>query len=185
MDSIWEEICRDIVNDEMLDRYAIKDSLYIGIDPGVSGGIACITSEELFAIKCPTTIADMNDKVEAINVVSQHSGYKAYAVIESVHSMPGQGVASTFKFGKNYGEWLGILAANKIPYIQVTPQKWMKQFGAMPRDKKDRKNHIKHLAQQRYPDNKITLAISDAVMLAEYCRYTTITNNVPDKYPLD
>ena len=171
----------DMMENILLDTVEINDNVYIGIDPGVSGGIACITCEELFTVKCPETIADMNDKVEAINVVSQHSGYKAYAVIESVHSMPGQGVASTFKFGKNYGEWLGILAANKIPYIQVTPQKWMKQFGAMPRDKKDRKNHIKHLAQQRYPDNKITLATSDSILIAEYCRYTTLTNNIPDK----
>ena len=169
----------DMMEKILLDTVEINDNVYIGIDPGVSGGIACITCEELFTVKCPETIADMNDKVEAIAKLVAHTGYKAYAVIESVHSMPGQGVVSTFKFGMNYGMWLGILSANKISYTQATPQKWMKWLGSMPKDKKARKNHIKHLAQQRYPDTKITLATSDAVMLAEYCRYNTITTAIP------
>lgn len=169
----------DMMESMLLETIEINDNVYIGIDPGLSGGIACITCEELFTVKCPETIADMNDKVEAIAKLVAHTGYKAYAVIEAVHSMPGQGVASTFKFGMNYGQWLGILSANKISYTQATPQKWMKWLGSMPKDKKARKNHIKHLAQQRYPDTKITLATSDAVMLAEYCRYNTITTAIP------
>ena len=164
-----------IEEQDLLDLMDINDNLYIGIDPGRSGGIACITSEELFAIKCPDTVADMNHKLEAIVNLANHTGYRVYGIIEAVHSMPKQGVRSVFTFGKNYGEWLGLLAGNRIPYLQVTPQKWMKFFGSMPKDKKDRKNHIKHLAQQRYPHNKITLATSDAVLLAEYCRYQTIS----------
>ena len=101
-------------------------------------------------------------------------GTNPMCVIESVHSMPGQGVASTFKFGMNYGQWIGILATLKIPYIQVSPHKWMKHYGSMPKEKKDRKNHIKHLAQQRYPDVKITLATSDAMLIAHYLKETNI-----------
>ena len=163
----------------LLDHIEIRDNLYIGIDPGISGGIACITSDDLFAVKCPGTIADMNDKIEAITEITNHTGYQCYATIEAVHSMPKQGVSSVFKFGKNYGEWLGILSASKIPYTQVSPQKWMKLFGSMPKEKKDRKNHIKHLAQQRYPHNKITLATSDAILIAEYCRYNTLSCTIP------
>ena len=163
----------------LMDAVSIQDNLYIGIDPGISGGIACITSEELFALKCPTTIADMNDKLEAVTKIANHTGYRCYAVIEAVHSMPGQGVVSTFKFGMNYGQWIGLLTANKIPYTQVSPQKWMKWLGSIPRDKKDRKNHVKHLAQQRYPNNKITLATSDAILIAEYCRYQSIATTTP------
>ena len=72
----------------------------------------------------------------------------------------------------NYGEWLGILATLKIPYIQVTPSKWMKHFGSMPKIKKDRKNHLKHLAQQRFPDVDITLATADAILIANYLKET-------------
>ena len=139
-------------------------NLFIGIDPGKSGGVCATTGSVSVCSKCPDTVADMATLMKAL----LDMGDRPMCVIESVHSMPGQGVASTFKFGKNYGEWLGILASLSIPYIQVTPSKWMKAFGAMPKPKKDRKNHLKHLAQQRYPQLHITLATADAVLLAHY-----------------
>ena len=148
----------------------VSDNFYIGIDPGKSGGVACVTGDFMECIKCPGTIADMAQLLSMIKEAGKYEGTKALAIIESVHSMPKQGVKSTFTFGQNYGQWLGILSALKIPYRQVTPNKWMQSFGAMPKDKKDRKNHIKHLAQQRYPEQKITLATSDAILIAEYCR---------------
>ncbi len=95
-----------------------------------------------------------------------------FAIIESVHSMPKQGVKSVFTFGKGYGQWLGILASHEIPYTQVSPQKWMKFYGSLPKEKKDRKNHLKHLAQQRFPNLNITLATADAVLLANYLKET-------------
>ena len=116
--------------------------IHLGIDPGASGGLAVIYPEKVTAINCPPTVSDMADEIISLE------GYRAaLAVIEAVHSFPDQGVASTFKFGLNYGQWLGILAALGIPYVQVTPGKWMKHFGAMPKDKTARKNHLKHLAQ--------------------------------------
>lgn len=48
------------------------------------------------------------------------------AVVEQVHSMPHQGVASTFSFGTNYGMLIGMLETLGIPYCTVTPGKWQK-----------------------------------------------------------
>ena len=152
----------------------VEDNFYIGIDPGKSGGIACITGDYMECIKCPGTIADMSGILEMLSIARENTGLRCYAIIESVHSMPKQGVKSTFTFGQNYGQWLGLLTAHKIPYKQVTPVKWMNLFGSMPKDKKDRKNHIKHLAQQRYPEKNITLATSDSILIAEYCRHDTL-----------
>jgi crossover junction endodeoxyribonuclease RuvC len=138
--------------------------LYIGIDPGKGGGIAATTGKLSICSKCPATVADMARLLDSL--VSM--GDKPFAVIEAVHSMPKQGVVSTFTFGQGYGSWLGILAALKVPYMQVTPQKWMKHYGTMPKIKKDRKHHLKHLAQQRYPELSVTLYTSDAILLAHY-----------------
>ena len=148
----------------------MENRVFIGIDPGIKGGIAVIYNDVYYVQPTPTTVAGMADGL----ITLKHKGpnLAMYTAIELVHSFPGQGVASTFKFGMNYGEWLGILATLKIPYIQVTPHKWMKHYGAMPKDKKDRKNHIKHLAQQRFPDVDITLATSDAMLIANYMRET-------------
>ena len=65
------------------------------------------------------------------------------AIIEAVHSFPGQGVASTFKFGNNFGQWQGILSAMAVPYIQVSPQKWMASYQPLPKEKKLRKAKLK------------------------------------------
>ncbi len=147
----------------------------IGIDPGVSGGV-CILYTELRhcttfkSTKCPDTIKDMADYLS----IHCHDTVDTLCVIEKVHSFPGQGVASTFKFGKNYGQWLGILASLDIPYMEVSPQKWMKHYGAMPREKKERKNHLKHLAQSLWPQVKVTLYNADAILLANYSKMLSI-----------
>ena len=148
----------------------MENRVFIGIDPGIKGGIAVIYNDSYRVWPTPSTVGGMADVL--IELKGQGVNLSMYCAIELVHSFPGQGVASTFKFGMNYGEWLGILATLKIPYIQVTPHKWMKHYGSMPKDKKDRKNHIKHLAQQRFPDVDITLATSDAMLIANYMRET-------------
>ena len=137
----------------------MKDRIFIGIDPGISGGVAFIYNDTHYVKKCPNTVSDMAEEIATLNQIGPD--IPKYAIIERVHSMPGQGVASTFKFGTNYGQWLGILATLHIPYILVTPHKWMRHYGSRPKDKKERKNHLKDLAQQRYP-NACLLYTSDA-----------------------
>ena len=143
-------------------------NLFIGIDPGKSGGICATNGTVSVCSKCPGTVADMYSVLYAMLDIDT----RPMAVIESLHSMPGQGVKSTFTFGTNYGMWLGILASLQVPYIQVSPTKWMNIYGPRPKDKTARKNHLKHLAQQRYPKLPITLATADAILLAHYC-FTT------------
>ena len=139
-----------------IDKFA-----FIGIDPGVSGGVCVIEGLNHTVCKCPETVGDM---AEVLRPYRERKD--ALVSIESVHSMPGQGVASTFKFGKNFGEWLGILATLKIPYGLVTPYKWMQFYGSYPKEKTLRKTHFKNLAQQRVPLLKVTLATADAILIA-------------------
>ena len=46
------------------------------------------------------------------------------AVVEAVHSMPGEGVSSVFWFGAAWGELLGILSALGIRTLEVEPATW-------------------------------------------------------------
>ena len=142
--------------------------IYIGLDPGKSGGVAFILENSLYTFKCPSTVHDMVEEINFCNKLGPE--YEIFAVVEKVWSFPGQGVRSVFTFGENYGTWLGILAALKIPHKLVPPKKWMSHFGSFPKDKRKRKNFIKSLAQQLYPNSKITLSTSDAVMLAVYAK---------------
>ena len=143
------------------------DKIYIGIHPGKSGGICFLMDDEIKTFKCPATTHDMAEELILAKDIR-----KCTAVVERVHSFPGQGVASTFNFGYNYGVWLGILSALHIPYQLCLPRKWMKFYGSMPKEKKDRKNHLKQLAQQMYPDHKVTLYNADAILLANYLKKT-------------
>ena len=146
----------------------------IGIDPGVNGGVAIIDDKwkdkAIEAVKCPDTIKDMADYLN----VHCYDNIKTLCIIEKVHSFPGQGVRSVFTFGKNYGQWLGILASHDIPYKEVPPQTWMKHYGSMPRDRGQRKRHLKHLAQSLYPSIKVTLYNADAILLANYSKMLSI-----------
>ena len=148
----------------------MDNRVFIGIDPGKMGGVAFIYNNNYHVVQCPNTVAEMANELILLNDMAPD--ISKYAVIESVHSFPGNSGRSMFTFGQGYGQWLGILATLKIPYIQVTPHKWMKHYGSQPKPKKDRKNHLKHLAQQRFPDVKITLATADAMLLANYLRET-------------
>lgn len=146
--------------------------LSIGIDPGASGGIAFIQDnkpEVSWAVKMPETLADLWEVIYDCSPTRTSAEYSPHAFLERVHSMPGQGVASSFKFGQGFGHLEMALTAAKIPFTYVTPQKWQKELGCLTGGDK---NISKSRAQQLFPHIKCTHAISDALLIAEYGRRT-------------
>lgn len=136
---------------------------FLGIDPGQSGGIAVvINAGQALAYKMPDTERDV------FELLAQGAPYE-FAMIEAVHSMPKQGVASSFKFGRSYGFLRGILTSLGIPWGEVSPQRWQKHMQC--RSGGD-KNITKAKAQQLFPGIKITHAVADSLLIAEYCRQT-------------
>lgn len=105
-------------------------------------------------------------------------GNTDFAYIEKVAAMPGQGVVSMFSFGRNYGFLRACLIASGIPFEDVTPLKWQRPLGLVKTRSKgapkesstDKKNRHKARAQQLWPDLKITHAIADALLIAEWGR---------------
>ena len=71
-----------------------------------------------------------------------------YAYLEEVHSMPGQGVASTFTFGEGYGIIKGALGAANIPLRLVRPQVWKRGL-RIPPTSGQTKTQIKKAAMHR------------------------------------
>jgi len=152
------------------------NSLSIGLDPGASGGIAFIPDNlpaKAWTVKMPETLADLWEIVNEHNPAERLRHYdevtSVHACLEKVHSMPGQGVASSFKFGQGFGGLEMALTAAKIPCTYVTPQKWQKELGCLTGGNK---NISKSRAQQLFPHIKVTHAIADALLIAEYCRRT-------------
>ena len=135
--------------------------IVIGIDPGQSGGIAFI-GKEITAHKMPETERDIYDLLEGCG---ERERFGAVVFLEKVHSMPGQGVASSFKFGRGYGYLRGIVTALKYPLHDVTPQKWQKTLGCLTGGNK---NISKQKAQQLFPHIKIIHATADCLLIAYY-----------------
>jgi len=146
----------------------MQRSLYIGIDPGGSGGVVTLDIAGDIIDTMAFSKHTQHDISDALREWSADS--KASAVLEKVHSMPKQGVASTFKFGQSYGQLEGFLIALQIPYSLVTPQKWQKAMECLSHGDK---NVTKSAAQKLWPEHKWTHAIADAALLAEYGRRTS------------
>ena len=73
---------------------------FLGIDPGMSGAWAIITGRKIISV-CRAkdkTGAEIKDWLR-VQVIANPD---MTAAIEQVHSMPKQGVASSFKFGMSY-----------------------------------------------------------------------------------
>lgn len=141
--------------------------LYMGSDPGKSGATAFLCEGELWWVKHSETPHDITREI--VTALARSTPGEVFAIIESVHAMPGQGVSSTFKFGQSYGFLLGLLTALSIPYETVTPRKWQSYMGCLTRGDK---NVSKSRAQELFPDVKVTHAIADAILIAEYNRRT-------------
>lgn len=102
---------------------------YLGIDPGLHGGWALLTSGgELVSMSAlplsggaldPVALADQWRACPPINRVA----------LELVHAMPGQGVTSMFSFGETAGVIRGVLGALGHVPVRPTPQRWQRALG--------------------------------------------------------
>lgn len=142
--------------------------LYLGIDPGANGGAALITDAQQVVSVLKFKGATERDIAEWFRwEAAVSSSTTPRAVIERVHSMPKQGVSSTFKFGTSYGFLRGMLVAFMLPFEAVAPGVWQRKLGCLSGGDK---NKTKAKAQELFPHERWTHATSDAVLLAEFCR---------------
>jgi len=136
---------------------------YLGIDPGMSGACVLIPKDRAKVFPLPYSKHTPHDIAKFL----RESGGIIKAYLEGVNAMPKQGVSSTFKFGENYGFWRGLLTGLEIPFERVYPLKWQT---AMSCRTGGNKNISKARAQELFPKIKVTHAIADALLIAEYCR---------------
>jgi hypothetical protein len=134
----------------------------IGIDPGQGGGIAIVGEGVLNSYKMPETERDLLDTLDDAKVFGATTAY-----LEFVRSSPQMGVVSAFKFGQGYGALRMAVIASGLRLEEVTPQKWQRSMQCLT---KGDKNVSKRRAQELFPEHKITHAIADALLIAEYGR---------------
>ena len=111
---------------------------FIGVDPGVSGAVVVLSQRfvPIEWIRMPTLKEGKSSRVDCATLARFLEDFETgKACVESVHSMPGQGVSSSFSFGHAAGSVMGVLAAMHIPVRLVTPQAWKKSVGLIGTDK--------------------------------------------------
>jgi crossover junction endodeoxyribonuclease RuvC len=107
----------------------------MGVDPGATGGLAVVTTgkDGLLSLVAamPMPMRDVKSKqtVLSVDVLRFIDANNVSSVIlENVHSMPRQGVASSFQFGRVFGAVESLIWTAMEP-IYVEPGVWKKYMG--------------------------------------------------------
>jgi len=123
----------------------INKKRIIGIDPGIGGFVTCLivdTNARRTIIK-ETEFIQMpsyrQGKAFVVDSGALTELFKKFnpdlIVIEEVHSMPKDGKAGAFSFGRSFQAPISIACALGYSIKLVTPQAWQKQlFGAKRKD---------------------------------------------------
>lgn len=160
--------------------------VFIGIDPGLGGGVTALNGFEVITREMPSTEKDLWEWLLEMTDTELYHGVKVFAVIEQQTPRP------TYWFDKRtkrmtssilkstcllYGQYLQVrmaLTAAEIPFQEVPPAKWQKTIGIPGRKKGETtarwKNRLKQLAQSLFPKAKVTLKNADSLLLAHYCQ---------------
>ena len=107
---------------------------YLGIDPGLHGGLATFQSPPLDGDRvCVRIMPVSGGWIDCMAIykwlfVATGGGSlsEVHAIVEQVGSMPKQGIVGAFTFGKGYGQIIGMLQTLGVPYTLVRPQAWKK-----------------------------------------------------------
>ncbi len=103
--------------------------MILSIDPGaVSGGFAVFDEQRLVTAGHLPVVDGMISPQLFAGIFSQFPAIDE-VVIERVGAMPGQGVSSTFKFGRGVGILEGVAAALGKRITYVAPTVWKRDVG--------------------------------------------------------
>lgn len=143
----------------------------LGIDVGKSGAIAIIKPLSVW-VGAQRLIGKQPDEGWMECLTAQR--LPTHCFIEMTQAMPKQGRSSIMTYGTHSGLWRGMLAAHKIPYTIVAPNRWKKAMGVT----KEKKSSIL-MAQRLFPGmsllptdkcKKPSDGMAEALLIAEYGR---------------
>ena len=146
----------------------MSNMLYVGIDPGASGGWAALWPDgKIHHVGKLTDTATFLSACRAPLLMQ--------IVLEKVWATPQMGVTSAFSFGHNFGWLTGVLDAHGREYQEITSMKWQRELGLIQSGRHigqndDKKARNKAKAEELFPGQRITHATADALLIAEYCR---------------
>jgi hypothetical protein len=124
--------------------------VYVGVDPGFTGGIASIETIEgetlVSVVDMPVRLGTGRPRINRPAVVAVFKeligpGTRLITAVEAVGAMGGkdrkEGTSSMFRFGQGQGEVLGILAGLGAVIFEVPPPVWKAKAGLIGADDRE------------------------------------------------
>jgi hypothetical protein len=157
--------------------------IYLGIDPGLDGGMAFLNGSGITLHKTPVIAGKDYDVQGMKNLLAWavDLGDPMFATIENQIALPGQGLSSTLQTGKGFGIWLGLLAGLEVPFQVVHARAWQTKLFAGTSPKLDTKARSEIVAKRLFPIAdfrrseraiKASDGLTDAACIAEFGRRT-------------
>lgn len=145
---------------------------FAGIDPGLTGAVAILDEDGGGAMvwDMPTLAGEVNAAHLAAILRTPTTG-SLEVTLEEVHSMPKQGVKSSFGFGVSKGIVLGVVGALGLPLTRIGSSKWKRDM----RVTSDKATSLR-LANERWPDLAEDLRLkkhdgrAEALLIADWGR---------------
>jgi crossover junction endodeoxyribonuclease RuvC len=153
----------------------------IGIDPGITGGIAALdiqgdTVEVVCATATPTCVGTRNRKpvpdydvramYRLLADLVENAPCSCMVILERATTRPAQHAAAVLRTGEGWGLWRGIIGTLGCEYVCVQPAVWKRRANLLHTDKKASVLR----AKDRFPALASLTAsqhgIADAVLIA-------------------
>ena len=151
-----------------------SERIDVGIDPGKTGALAAIYHHtgELIDVDDMPVIGKHVSAPAVSDILRRYAAHGRLVVaIEDVHSMPGNGHAGAFSFGRSKGVVEACVATLGHQVHLVTPAKWKRDMGL-----RSDKDAARQLATNTWPTRAELFALkkhdgrAEAALLAGWCR---------------
>ena len=160
----------------------------IGIDPGLSGGIAVLENNKVLDIFDMPVMAEGKknkrqlNSAQLVKLIKDNisKNEEVSVVVEQVNAMPGQGVTSMFNFGQTFGAIKGVCAALGLPIFFVRPAKWKKHFELINSSKDSSRTKVIEMYPSLSNDlaKKKDVNKSDAILIARFYSETRLNDTI-------
>ena len=173
---------------------------YLGIDPGLSGGLAVVSDDRIqVKIAMPTislttkegitkTEIDRQGVLSFLKILPEHT----HVVIEEQLAYRSQNITASCTICKNYGIILMALTVAHMYITEVPPDVWQEHFGIVSVKKaggKTTKEQALMIAEEFFPKTdfrksararKAHDGIVDAILISIYCQSRFISDVMPE-----
>lgn len=142
--------------------------MIIAVDPGATGGIAWTDADGI--VRAEPMPDGMTEQVDFFSALQREITHGCTTYMEKVGGyVPGNSGPAAATFARHCGHLEAMLYCLGYSVVGVVPSKWMRPLNC-PKDKAERKRHIKESMARLYPHLHVTLKTADALGILTWAR---------------